>query len=68
MVHRRWQICIAVAMALLCGCAQRAESTVMLSNSIQQAEEQKETGETEELTETGESGWQQVFVGYDGHY
>lgn len=55
MVHKRWQICMTVAMTILCGCSQRADSAVILYDSIQNTEEQNETGEDEELEETVET-------------
>ena len=41
---KRWQLCMAAVMFILCGCAQRADSTAVLANSTQQARQQRETG------------------------
>lgn len=45
MRYKRWQLCIAAAMSILCGCSRRADSTLALAASEQQEAEQAGTEE-----------------------
>lgn len=51
MIYKRWKLCITAAMLLLCGCSQRADSTLASANDSRQTEQQMETESAREQEE-----------------
>ena len=52
MIYKRWKLCITATMLLLCGCSQRADSTLASANDSRQTEQQMETESEREPEES----------------